>query len=220
MHHLPQENIYVLLQSTGLQSQMGLKQLSTHTHHESSNIVLPFALLLLCITYLCVVNPTVKCYNAFFKVICLLKKLSKKSRKYINTYNLPYGCTYLAIPMFFIHSYGFELPSAVISLQPDGLPLAFLIVQICLQQILSGCLFGIVFILSSFLKNSLDIEFLVERFFFQHLNHQCFLTLFDAKLTINHIVFTLCLFCARVYFVPLSLFSLGNSTKCRIYCFM
>ena len=40
----------------------------------------------------------------------------KRIKQKIYKYNLPYGCTYLAIPMFFIHSYGFELPSAAISL--------------------------------------------------------------------------------------------------------
>lgn len=54
-----------------------------------------------------------------------LKKLREDKRKYI--YSLLYVPTYLPFPVFFISFSGYELPCGVISFQPEGLHLVYLV---------------------------------------------------------------------------------------------
>ena len=63
--------------------------------------------------------------------LCLLNHISKKeelqTKKYSNTGFYIYLCGQLPLPVIFISSYGFELLPSILSFQPEGLPLAFLL---------------------------------------------------------------------------------------------
>ena len=67
-------------------------------------------------------------------IICLLKKLRERKKKE-NVCILLYLPSYSPFAVFFIPLS--ELASRAISLQAEKLPLAFLAVQLCLQQIIS-----------------------------------------------------------------------------------